>query len=260
MNFRGRYYKTLPIKLLEILELPTIYLYDDIHLYEANSGFVDHPLHKKIEDKIVDGWVQILNSIPTKNAPLYKLPNEELKLAIDTGIKFEIATDREGFKSVITIELLLAIFETPDFHAIKGAAISQSNPIEVYLKINGNFTVTDILNDMEGIREMAGHEAVHIIKSQHKKHQLSFKNDHEFTQNDAKQWYKYHINSDEFHAYIAQLNNELEHIRSRNPKISLANALKHAKIWKRYTTTIFKKSSGLRNKMLSKIAHHWNNS
>ena len=245
------------IKLKELLSLPTLYLYDDIN--EANSGYSDHVLHKEITDKIYNGWISLLESIDDKNSPLSSISEEKLDFSINKGIQFNIRVAIEDVSALMPIDILLAISKESGVRAIEKASIAaNTHPLEVYLVIHRNFTINNILILKKEIELLAHHEAVHIIKTRQKKHQLSFKRD-EFDYKDENLWYKYHINSDEVHAYIAQINNELKQIKARNNNITFSDALKSSKIWKRYLRDIFIKSPKLKNKMLSKIANHWNN-
>lgn len=240
------------IKLRELLSLPTLYL------CEANSGYVDHELYSQISKKIYDGWLSLLESIKSKTIPLYQVSAEELDLAINKGINFPILISQEEVQSKLLFDVLLAIKNTKHNMPIEGAVSSDnSNPIEIYLIVNSQFSTNQILFLKDNIESLAHHETVHIIKKIQRIHQLSFKRD-AFDNRDEKMWYKYHINSDEVHAYIAQISNELKQLKAKDKTISLSDALKLSKIWKRYVRDIFNKSPKLKNKMLSKIVNYWN--
>ncbi len=240
------------IKLKELLLLPTLYL------CEANSGYTDHELHSQISKKIYDGWLLLLDSIKSKSIPLYEVPDEELELAINKGVNFPILISQEEVQSKLLFDVLLAIKNTKRNIPIEGAAVGDnSTPIEVYLVVNSQFSVNQILLNKDNIESLAHHETVHIIKKIQDIHQLSFKRD-AFDNRDEKMWYNYHINSNEVHAYIAQINNELKQLKLKDKNISLSNALKSSKVWKRYIRDIFNKSPKLKNKMLSKIVNYWN--
>jgi len=240
------------IRLKELLALPTLYL------CEANSGYVDHTLYSQISNKIYNGWLSLLESIQSKTIPLYQVSGEELDLAINKGINFPILVSQEEIQSQLSFDVLLAVKNTKHNTPIDGASSSyNSNPIEVYLIVNSQFSTDQILRYKDNIESLAYHETVHIIKEIQRIHQLSFKRD-AFDAWNEKMWYRYHINSDEVHAYIAQINNELKQLKLKNKNISLSDALKLSKIWRRYTKDVFNKSPKLKNKMLSKIVNYWN--
>lgn len=70
----------------------------------------------------------------------------------------------------------------------------------------------------------------------------------------------YKLSSEQLNEYYYRIRHELEYLHKKFPSITLSEIIHKSKIWKRYLLFIKNKSSGLRNKMLSKIAHHWNNS
>ena len=241
------------IKLKELLH-PTIYL----GINENNSGYSDHQSHEEISEKFYNGWIELLESIDDKNTPIYKIPENKLDLAINKGINFKIRIAIEDVSFIMSVDVLLGINEKYGFGPIDGASMAENtSPLEIYLIISPNFTIQDLLKIKNEIKNIANHEAVHIIKTTQKTHQLSFKRG-EFSGYEKKLWYKYHINRNEFHAYIAQTNNELKYIKETHKDISFEKALKLSKTWRRYDADIFDKAPKLRNKMLSKIANYWN--
>jgi len=240
------------ILLKEILLLPTLYL------GEVNSGYTDHILHKKISDKIYNGWLEIIESIEDKDVPLFNIPESKLDIVVNKIVNFKIQIVHDDISATMSIDVVLVISDTPYFIPFEKSTVAINiYPVKVLLVISNNFTVNQILSHKNEIENMAHHEAVHLIKLRQKTHQLSFKDD-EFDNKDDDFWYKYCINSDEFHAYISRINNELKHIKSKHKNILLHDALNLSKNWKRYTKDVFTKSKKLRNKMLSKIANYWN--
>jgi hypothetical protein len=242
------------IRLKELLYLPTIYLSED------NSGYTDYQSHKEISNKIYDGWMFLLNSISNKNIPLSELKDNELIDAIETGYKFSINLhdNAAGGEKTLEIDVLLAIIDSNDNIIIKGSALNiHKSPLEVYLKVGNNYNVNKILEMKSYINELAHHESVHIIKYYQKLFQFSSP-DSNFSKKDKDWIYKYYTNPSELHAYIAQLNNELKHIKEKDKNITFSDAIKKSKIWKRYVRDIFWKNPKIKNKMLSKISNYWN--
>lgn len=227
----------------------------DPGINEANSGYVDHRLHKNITNDILNSWMTLLNSIEDKKSPLdtedqiLYLPKSVAAKGQKFSIKHEKREDDLYFDSHETFLAKLYIDGKQNKKdPILGASVNlEATPKEVWLRINQKFSVDDILKQKDIIENMANHEATHIIKMLQGVKQK---------RNSDKGFY-YLNNTHEIHAHIAELNSELKSIKHSNPNISFEDALKQTKVWDEYNKFVFKENPKIRNKILSKISHYW---
>ena len=139
------------ILLKEILLLPTLYL------GEVNSGYTDHILHKKISDKIYNGWLEIIESIEDKDVPLFNIPESKLDIVVNKIVNLQknnkgeswngFRDDREvGLGSFLIKEgSNLSPIEKGDSYVIK---VLNKNKIFNYLKnVNLIYKVISELNE-----------------------------------------------------------------------------------------------------------------
>jgi hypothetical protein len=208
--------------------------------------------------------MELLNDVNNKNDTIESIiytNRDYFKKQIDGGsfFEFDVNDPEINFYGKQRINVLLAfICDNTNNVVIRGASTNlYSKPIEVYLIINSTYSMNKILEYKDYIEELSHHEAVHLIKFIQKLYQISInRND---TSHKNQEWYnKYLLQSQEIHANISQLNNELKHIKLKYPDITFSQSLNQSKLYKRYKSQIFTNNSKLKNKILSKLANYWN--
>ena len=176
-----------------------------LDLAEANAGYSSLKIHGDIALKLYNAFVALLTSVPKE---LQELKIEDIPASkydfdyqLNKGEQIQLHitnSDLVDFDASLRIDVLLAFIDANSNIAIAGAAVNvNSNPIEIYLKINKSTTVKDVVSQTDYIEQICSHEATHIIKFIQKLNQLSMKSSEDFSTKDKNWWYKYYVDSSE---------------------------------------------------------------